>query len=38
MASKKILITVEFNGQSFQPNVATVEKSAVLAGLLSGDV
>jgi hypothetical protein len=38
MASKKILITIEFNGQAFQPNLTTVEKSATLAGFLAGDV
>jgi hypothetical protein len=38
VAAKKVRITVEFNGQSFQPNTATVEKSAALAGFLYGDV
>ena len=38
VAAKKVLITVEFNGQSFQPNAATVEKSVALAAFLSGDV
>ena len=38
MASKKAIVTVEFNGQEFLPNVGTMGKAATMDSFLSGDV
>lgn len=37
MASKKVLVNIEFDGQTFLPNTATIEKSSILSSFLAGD-
>lgn len=38
MASKKVLVNIDFDGQAFLPNTATIEKSSILSSFLAGDV
>jgi hypothetical protein len=38
MASKKVLVNIDFDGQAFLPNTATIEKSSILSSFLAGEV